>query len=112
MTCQIVPIPHCLGYFSDDIFWFGLGKINVVRLPYDKVGEGMGNVLDTLAEILSIEVAYISVGVDSRCKLSHVQGNIEHLDVSITHGDKLATFGPYAGEEQATNESGEIKVST
>lgn len=72
----------------------------------------MGNVLDTLAEILSIEVADISVGVDTWCKLSHVEGNIEHLDVPTAHGDKLATFGPYAGEEQTTNIGGEIMVST
>jgi hypothetical protein len=72
----------------------------------------MGDVLDTFAEILSIEVAYISVGVDSWCKLSHVQGNIEHLDVPAAHGHKLATFGPYASEEQTTNITGEITVST
>jgi hypothetical protein len=72
----------------------------------------MGNVLDTIAEIFGIEVAYISVGVDSGCKLSHVQGNIEHLDVTITHGDKLTAFGPYTGEEQTTNIGCEIKIST
>jgi hypothetical protein len=74
--------------------------------------EGMSNVLDALAEILSIQVADISVGHDSWGELSHIQGNIEHLDVSTAHGDKLATFGPYAGEDQTANISGEIKVST
>lgn len=74
--------------------------------------EGMVNVLDTLAEIFGIQVAYISVGVDSWRKLSHVEGNIEHLDVPTAHGDKLATFGPYAREEQTTNTGGEIVVST
>ena len=74
--------------------------------------EGMGDVLDTLAEILSIQVTYISVGVDSWCKMSHVQRNIEHLDVTIAHGDKLTAFGPHPGEEQTTNKGGEIKVST
>jgi len=76
------------------------------------VCDGMGNVLDTIAEIFGIEVAYISVNVDSGCKLSHVQGNIEHLDVTIAHGDKLAAFGPYTGEEQSTNIGGEINIST
>ena len=87
MTCQVVPMPHRLGNFSNDIFWFGLSKINVVRLPQDKMSEGMGDVLDALAEILGIQVAYISVDVDSGCKLSHVQGNFEHLDVPAAHGD-------------------------
>lgn len=72
----------------------------------------MGNVFDTLAELFSIEVAYIPVGVDSGSKLSHIEGYIEHLDATIAHGDKLATFGPYSGEEQTTNKSGEIKVLT
>jgi hypothetical protein len=72
----------------------------------------LSNVLETFAEILSIQVAYISVGVDSWCKLSHIQRNIEQLDVITAQGDKLATFGPYAGEEQATNVGGEVEVWT
>ena len=72
----------------------------------------MGNVLDTLAEILSIKVANISVGHDPWCKRSHVQGDIEHLEVPTAHSDKIATFGPYTGEEQTANIGGEITVST
>ena len=105
-------MPHRLGNLSEDIFWFRLGEINVVRLPYSKVCEGMGDVLDTLAEILSIQVAYISVDVDSWWKLSDVQGDIEHLDVPTAHGDKFATFCPYAGEEQTTNIGSEVTIST
>ena len=112
MTYQVVPILHRLGNLSEDIFWFRLGKINIVGLPYGKMCEGMGNVFDTLAEIFSIQIAYLSVDVDPRCKLSHVQGNIEHLDVSAAHGDKLPAFGPYAGKEQMANVGGEIAIST
>ena len=76
------------------------------------MSEGMGDVLDTLAEIFSIQIAYVSVGVDSWCKLSHVEGDIKHFDVPTAHGDKLATLGPYASEDQTTNVGGEITIST
>lgn len=89
-----------------------MGKVNVGRFPDDEVCKRLGNVLETLAKLLSIQVAYISADVDSWCEQSHVQCDIEHFDAIIAHGDKLATFGPYTGEEQATNIGSEVEIRT